>query len=237
MDKKQIACSAAKWSAILAGIACGSYATYAGVTWLRYGHEQRANDDDVDPLLDLFMPVYEVADRHQIQIEAPADVALTAAAEMDLDSNALVHGIFKAREWILHAKPDASIRPRGLLANMKSLGWGILAELPGREIVAGAVTKPWEANPIFRPLAPDEFATFSEPGYVKIAWTLRVHSAAHGYCIFRTETRAVATAAEARKRFRRYWSFLSPGIIAVRRLLLPVLKTEAELRWRSALVA
>jgi hypothetical protein len=237
MDTKQIARSAAKWSAAMAGIACGCYATYAGLTWLRYGNQQRATDDGADPLLDLFMPVYEVADRHHVYIEAPADVALTAAAEIEVENNAFVRGIFKTREWILHAKPETAIRPRGFLADMKSLGWGILAELPGREIIAGAVTKPWEPNPIFRPLAPDEFAAFNEPGYVKIAWTLRTNTFGHDDCIFRTETRAVATDAEARKRFRRYWSLLSPGIIAVRRVLLPVVKAEAERRWRSPLAA
>ena len=236
MDRKQIACSAAKWSAILAGIACGSYATYAGVTWLRYGHEQRSNDD-VDPLLDLFMPVYDVADRHQVHIAAPPDIALAAATEIELESNAIIRGIFKTREWILHAKPDRTIRPRGFLKEMKSLGWQILAELPGREIVAGAVTKPWDPNPIFRPVPPDEFATFSEPGYVKIVWTLCANPFGQNDCVFRTETRAVATGPEARNRFRRYWSLLSPGIIAVRRLLLPVVKTEAERRWHTPLLS
>jgi hypothetical protein len=152
---------------------------------------------------------------------------------MDFDSSIIIRGIFKTREWILHAKPDNTIRPQGLLEEMKSLGWGILAELPGREFILGGVTKPWEANPIFRALPPDEFAAFNEPGYVKVVWTLRVKPAGNNGCIFRTETRAVATDAEARKRFRRYWSFLSPGIIAIRRLIVPQVKSEAERRWRS----
>ena len=59
--------------------------------------------------------------------------------------------IFKSREWIFGAKPDAAIRPRGFFEEMKSLGWGILAEMPRREFIFGAVTKPWEANPVFRP--------------------------------------------------------------------------------------
>jgi len=110
MDARQIARSTAKWSAVLAGIACGSYATYAGVTWHRYGQHQPTKDQDIDPLLDLFMPVYEVVDRHHVRIAAPADVALAAATEMDLEGSALVRGIFKTREWILHAKPDPAIR-------------------------------------------------------------------------------------------------------------------------------
>jgi hypothetical protein len=237
MGAKRIARAAAKWSAVLAGMAAGSYATYVGVTWFRYGKLQQAEGANIDPLLDLFMPDYDVVDRHHVHVAAPADITLTAAAEMEFESNAVIRGIFKTREWILRAKPDTAIRPRGFIGEMKSLGWAVLAELPGREIVAGAVTKPWEANPIFRALPPDEFATFSQPGYVKIAWTLCATPAGNNDSIFRTETRAVATDLEARKRFRRYWSFLSPGIIAIRRVIVPQVKAEAERRRRSPLVA
>ena len=37
-------------------------------------------------------------------------------------------------------------QPRGLLAATLALGWGVLAEVADREIVVGAVTKPWEPN-------------------------------------------------------------------------------------------
>jgi hypothetical protein len=144
----------------------------------------------------------------------------------------VIRAIFKGRELILGNKPDNTIRPRGLLAEVQSLGWRVLAELPGRELVVGAVTKPWESNPVFRGMAPDEFTRFQEPGYVKIAWTLRADAIGDAETVFRTETRAVATDADARKRFRRYWSFLSPGIITIRRVMLPVVKGAAEGRWK-----
>jgi hypothetical protein len=183
------------------------------------------------------MPVYDVADRHNVLVAAPPEVALSAACAIDIENSAIVRGIFKAREWILQSRPDKGVRPRELLAGMKSLGWGVLAESPGREIVLGGATKPWEANPILRALPPDEFAEFREPGYVKILWTLRADPSGGNQCIFRTETRAVATDSEARKRFSLYWSFLSPGIIAIRHTLLSKLKAEAERRWRWSLAA
>jgi hypothetical protein len=102
--------------------------------------------------------------------------------------------------------------------------------MPDREIVVGAVTKPWEPNVTFRALPPDDFAAFSEPGFVKIAWTLRADPVDGGASIFRTETRAVATDAGARARFRRYWALASPGIALIRQLSLRPLKREAEQR-------
>ncbi|HUL50481.1 MAG TPA: hypothetical protein VLT79_10750, partial [Gemmatimonadales bacterium] len=99
-------------------------------------------------------------------------------------------------------------------------------------MVFGAVTEPWKADVVFRPVDPDSFAAFREPGYVKIAWTLRADPITARESIFRTETRAVATDEQARARFRRYWSFVAPGIVSIRWLLLGPLKREAERRAR-----
>ena len=161
---------------------------------------------------------------------APADVTFAAACDMDLQQSLIVRTIFRAREVLLGSEPDTTPRPRGLLALTKSLGWDVLAEVPGREVVMGAVTQPWEANVVFRPLPPDAFAKFNESGYVKIAWTLRADATGPTDSVFRTETRAVATDRTARAKFRRYWSFLSPGIIIIRWMMLQPLKTEAETR-------
>jgi hypothetical protein len=216
-----------------AGVAAGAYGVCAGVAWARYGHVARPGPDERDELLDTFMPVYEVVERHHIAIAAPSRLALAAAREQDLLRLPLVRAIFKAREIALGAEPDDRPRPRGLLAVTQSFGWGVLAEVPDRETVVGAVTKPWEANVTFRALPAREFAAFSEPGYVKIAWTLRTDPIDVASCVFRTETRALATDPVARHKFRRYWAFASPGIAMIRRLSLAPLKREAERRARD----
>jgi hypothetical protein len=178
----------------------------------------------------MFMPNYEVADRHKITVAAPAEVTLSAAGEIQLENSAFIRAIFKGRELVLGGE-NRKVRSKALLEEVKELGWGVLAELPGREIVMGAITKPWEPNPVFRALPSDEFQAFQEPGYVKIIWTLRANPDGNGQSIFRTETRAVATDVEARRKFRRYWALLSPGIIAIRSFMLPAVKAEAERRW------
>jgi hypothetical protein len=224
--------SVLKWTAGALGMVTGTYATYVGVTWLRYGHPAPASADDADPLLDRFMPVYEVAERHHVRVAAPADITFAAACEQDLMALPVVRAIFKAREVVLGGEPDTGVHPRGLLALTKSIGWGVVAEVPGREVIMGAVTQPWYANVVFRPLLPDKFAGFNEPDYVKIVWTIRADAIGANASIFRTETRAVATDAAARAKFRLYWSFLSPGIIIIRWASLKPLKAEAERRIR-----
>jgi hypothetical protein len=192
-----------------------------------------ANEEDADPLLDRFMPVHEVRGRHHIRIAAPPATTLAAAREMDLLQSPAVRALVRARELLLGATPDSRPRPRGLFAEVQALGWGVLADVPDREIVVGAATQPWKANVVFRALLPDEFAAFDEPGFVKIVWTLRADPIGAGESLFSTETRVVSTDAVARARFRWYWSFFSPGMILIRWLSLGPLKTEAERRARS----
>jgi hypothetical protein len=219
-----------RWTTGTLGIAAAAYGAYAAAAWARYGRVVPPDAASADPLLDRFMPAYDIVERHHIRVGAPAEITFAAAREMDLNQSAIVRAIFRSREVLLGAKPDTGIRPRGIVALTQSIGWGALAELPGRELVMGAVTQPWKADVVFRPLPPDEFAAFSDPDYVKIVWTLRADPVDADHSMFRTETRAIATDGGARRKFRRYWSLLSPGIVVIRWMALGPLKADAERR-------
>ncbi len=54
--------------------------------------------------------------------------------------------------------------------------------------------------------------------------------------IAQTETRVQVTDAVSRARFRRYWSFLSPGMELIRIVLLQQLEAEAEARYERLAV-
>jgi hypothetical protein len=217
--------------AVLAGMAATAalgYAGYATVTWYRYGRSQPG--PSTDPLLDRFVPRYEVRERHQTRVHAPASVTFAAAKEVSFQRSPVVRAIFALRSIPsrLGGTPAPPSDERGILNETLSIGWGVLAETPDHEIVMGAVTQPWKADVVFRALPPEEFAAFSEPGYVKIAWTLRADPVGPSSSVFRTETRAIATDSHSRVRFRRYWAFLSPGILLIRYEMLRLLRTEAE---------
>jgi hypothetical protein len=226
-----------EWSlggaAAIVGAAAASYAGYVGSAWLRYGHAQAPAADEVDPLLDVFMPKYDVAERHHVGVGAPADVTFDALMHMDLEDSPLIRAIFKGREMLLGAEPDKKERPRGLVAVTKELGWVVLADMPGHEIVMGAVTRPWEPNVVFRGIPPEHFAAFNEPDYVKIVWTLRADAISEYSSIARSETRALATDVSARRKFRWYWARFSAGIVLIREVSMRLVKKEAERRARS----
>ena len=166
----------------------------------------------------------------------PPDVVVTTARGLGFLSSRLVRGIFKARELMLGGESDGQRLPTALVPYMQSIGWVVLAESAGREIIMGAVTRPWDNAPIFRSLSPGEFSAFREPGYVKIAWNLRAEPIGDGASIFHTETRAATTDLETRKRFRHYWSYVAPGVELFRRAMLQPLKEAAEQRARQSAV-
>ncbi|MBA3761398.1 MAG: hypothetical protein H0X07_12790 [Gemmatimonadales bacterium] len=199
---------------------------YAGITWYRYGKVGRGGPRD--PLVDRFMPKYEVREVHQTGVAAPADVTFLAAHDLDLQRSTIVRALFTGRELLMGGERSKREHPPGFLAEVLALGWRVLAEEPGRELVIGAVTQPWQAEVEFLGLAPDEFAGFKEPGYAKIVCTLAVTPSGEKASIFSTETRVVTTDPQSRARFRRYWSVFSPGILLIRYEILRLVRREAE---------
>jgi len=222
-----------KWAGGAIGFASAAYATYAAVTWVRYGNPTPAKPEEVDPLLDQFIPLYEVVERHHIVVAAPPEITFAVACETDLMRSPIIRGVFRTREVVLRSK-RAAAEHRGIVAFTKAIGWSVLAEVPDREIVMGTVTQPWNPNVAFRQLSPDQFVSFSESLYVKIAWTLRADPVGDNRSIFRHETRVTTTDAVARTKFRRYWACFSPGIKLIRWLLLKPLRRDAEYRFTQA---
>jgi hypothetical protein len=233
MDIKQRVEFGAGAAAALVGAAAVSYAAVVGSTWLRYGHHAEPAADEKDALLDVFMPRYDLSERHHVGIAAPADVTFGALMDMNLDDSLVVRAIFRGREIVLGAEPNAKPKAHSLVVMTKELGWVVLAEMPGHEIVMGAVTRPWEANVVFRGVPAELFTAFNEPDYVKIVWTLRADAISAYSSIARSETRAVATDAVARRKFRWYWSRFSAGIVLIREMSMRMVKKEAERRTSS----
>ena len=204
---------------------------YVGTTWSRYGNPSRRRRQD--PRLNRFMPTYEVREVHETRVAAPAEVTYAVAQELDMQESPLVKAIFTGREVLMGANPSLR-QAQSFLSEIIALGWRVLSEEPGRDLVMGAVTQPWKADVQFRGLLPEEFLGFNEPGYAKIAWTIVVEPTSETTSVFRTETRVATTDPDSRRRFRRYWSLVSPGVLLIRREMLRLVRREAERRVRPS---
>jgi hypothetical protein len=220
---------AAKALLISVGAVSLAYAGYVAATWYSYGREDTLPGTTSSARVDRFMPVYEVREVHQIDVAASPDVTFAVAQRVDLQQAPLVRAIFSLRNLPARLRGEQPVTfSIGLLAETRAMGWGTLSEAPGREVIMGAVTRPWESAPRFQALLPDRFASFSEPGYAKIIWTLTAEPRGDDQSVFITETRVQTTDSDSRERFRRYWATLSPGILLIRLQALDLVKREAE---------
>jgi len=234
MDGRQVIKNAARGVAATAAIAAAGYGALVVLNRVRYGAVKGSALDAKDSLLDRFIPEPEVLEHYKITIKAPADVVIASAKQLELLKSPVIRAIFRARELALGGTPDTRPHPTTLMEQMQSIGWVVLSERAGREIVFGSVTQPWQAEPVFRSIPPEQFKEFAEPGYVKIAWTLRADPVDERQSVFHTETRVCTTDAPARERFRNYWSFVAPGVELIRLAMLRPLKRAAENRVRTA---
>ncbi len=134
-------------------------------------------------------------------VYAPAAAAMKTLRELDVNRSPLVWLIFNLRTLPTRLRGEpVQWEYKGLVDQMLAIGWGVLADLPEVLFVAGAVTKPWEADVQFQALPPDRFDSFVEAGYVKIVWTLEADELPSGReSIARTRIRVKTTDPSARR--------------------------------------
>jgi hypothetical protein len=88
MTTKSALRSTGRWLAVGVGSAAASYVAYVSYAWARYGDARpAARPEEQDALLDRFMPAYEIAERHQIRINAPAEITFETARDLNLQQS------------------------------------------------------------------------------------------------------------------------------------------------------
>ena len=189
-------------------------------------------------LMDQFLPEYDLSIVHADVFRAPPAECYEAAREMDLFQAPLARALLGLRalpqrvaETVRgRGRTPGAAAPRGTfrLKDMVGLGWILLGETPGAEIVLGQVSRPWKsvAAPADVPTTPEQFAGFSQPGYAKIAASLRIDPYGTGSSIVTVETRVAIRDEKSRRRFRRYWALVGPFSSLIRRMALRQLAHE-----------
>ena len=128
-------------------------------------------------------------------------------------------------------RSDATARPPGgvhlddLTSSPQRPGFQILVDvIPPCEAVARAIGQVWRLRiPFVHVDGTDAFAAFAEPGYVKVAWAIRVSPLDEGSTCLELEVRVSATDDAAWRRFRRYFRLIGPASGYIRRSLLRAL--------------
>jgi hypothetical protein len=186
-------------------------------------------------LIDRYLPGYDVTEVQEIEVDAPPAVTYDAIRRADL-RDPLITALFTLRELPdrlsrrLRGAPPREALKRFTFADMESpeRGFVLLAERPGIEFTVGSVGRFWKKDYGWRRSDAEGFADFNEPGYAKLAVGFSVRPSGFGGSTLRYEARTATTDEDARKRFRRYWRVIRPGVAMVMRRALQRIKAEAE---------
>ncbi|GAB7143180.1 hypothetical protein [Mycobacterium riyadhense] len=110
-------------------------------------------------------------------------------------------------------------------------GWLLLGAHPDREVAFGAVGRFWRFwRPVieWRDIPLNDFASFAEPGWAKIAANFSVRPYGEHSTLLSYECRTVTTDPESRRHFRRYWWLIRPFVGHIMRATLRRIKADAE---------
>jgi hypothetical protein len=183
---------------------------------------------DADPyharmmLVDEFLPTFDVSDT--VATLVSADIATTWRALMEVDlidvgrnrpMVAFLGGLRVLPDLVAHSlhgetAPHRPDRLRLRDTTELSLGdgaWVLLGERPADEIALGLVGKFWRPVIKFAKVRANGFREFAEPGYAKTIYSLSVRAVSGDRALLSGTMRTATTDEEARRWFRRYWTF------------------------------
>jgi hypothetical protein len=197
-------------------------------------------------LIDQFLPRYDLAVVHAEVMCAQPERCYRAARSFDLFREPIIrtllevraapqrladrlsghHAAASARAQMRTFRLDDMVRP--------PISWTLLGEVAGTETVLGQIGRPWQSTQmgIGPNVAPQEFAAFDQPGFAKIALSLRVQPYGAAGSILTLETRVAVTDPVSLKRFQRYWAVIRPFSHLVRWIALR--QVAANLRQASS---
>ncbi len=197
-------------------------------------------------LLDEFLPTYDVSDAVGCLVQAPVEVtwgALKRADLIDVGRKKPLVGLLGGvralpdlAAHLLHGESPPSAPETLRLDELAQMpagegGWVRLGERPQEEIALGLIGKFWRPVIEFVDVAAEDFTDFDEPGFAKTIYSLATHELDPGTTMLSGSMRTATTDEQARRWFRRYWTFgVGTGAHLLVSGLLEVVRDDAESR-------
>lgn len=182
-------------------------------------------------LLDEAMPEYEFVEYHQMRVRAPLPEAYSAMRAVTPDELAAYTTLMKVRNAAFGRRWSKPPGPSPAIIDIFSdpaSGYMQIAQNE-REMVFGGLGRVRATKgeaPILSP--PAAFASFHEPGFVKVAFNLKVDDAGNGWTTISTETRLHALDAGSLRATAVYWRLIYPGSGMLRTMWLQAARSRAE---------
>ena len=188
-------------------------------------------------LIDLYLPQYDVRERHRTRVAAPPKVVYAALRSVDLAASPIVRALFLLRTLpgalaggMVGVQALVSRRATAVtLATFESLGFRLLEAVPPAELVLGIEGKFWrQTRPLCTP-GPAAFRTQPPaPGTARGVWNFHLIEQPDGSTLLTTETRVRCADRGARRRFLPYWYAIRLASGIIRRAMLRSIRRAAE---------
>jgi len=180
--------------------------------------------------LDEFAPIYQFSETASIPVRATAERVYDAIFRV----TAAEVPFYRTLAWVRRggaSGPESVLNPsdhESLVRVATRTSFLVLAEVPGREFVMGAVVVAPEGVRLASGPTPEMFKGLTRPGFAKASMNFTIVPQGPGLCILKTETRVHATDPASRDLFNRYWTMIAPGSLLIRHMWLRAIKVRAE---------
>ena len=165
-------------------------------------------------LLDEYLPVFDVVERHRIDVPCPPQRVWDTFERTDFATSATIRWLFRMRGM---AARDGLPLPL-TLATLERWRFATLERRSPSHLVMGLVGRFW--TPTGGLLRIDRAAfDVPRPGYARAAWSFELEPLGDG-CRLATETRVATEDERTRRAFRRYWRLVGPFSALIRRRVL-----------------
>ena len=199
-----------------------------GVLLLPYGNKEAATHISK---LDDWMPRWQVAERHTLEVNALPEKVFSAIRAVRADEIFLFRALIAIRRCGGDAGPESILNApeeKPLLDVATQTTFVLLGEEPPRELVVGTIIAAPPDVRVSGRLAPDLFRTNLQPGWVLATMNFAVAPNTSGGSTVSTETRIYANSPSALRRFGVYWRLIHPGSDIIRRMWLRAIRLRAE---------
>jgi hypothetical protein len=175
--------------------------------------------------LDFLLPLPGLLETDYIDVAAEPARVWEIIRHGDLSRSPLVRALFalRALPGRLVGKPaePSAILLDHLSSSPEKPGFQILVDEPPREVTVGAIGKVWQPDiPFVHVADAAAFEAFAQPGFAKVAWSIRVEPRGDRDARVIVEVRAMTTDPASWPKLARYFRVIGPGSHFIRRSLL-----------------
>ncbi len=177
--------------------------------------------------LDRILPAARLRETDTVDLAVPADQAWRAIRHGNLADSPAINALFAIRgipgrfTRRHDATEPAKLNIDDLVSSPARPGFQLLADRPPHEFTVGAIGKVWRPDITFVHVQDaGAFAAFDDPGFVKVAWAIRLAPLTEHDTRVIFELRVSATDEASWRKFRRYFRVIGPASHLIRRSVL-----------------